>query len=108
MKSLRSRLTDTRLIDIASICLFSLVVSSCGVLAPYEAELSQGNFIRQEQFDQLQKGQNQGQVQFLLGTPLLTGEFTDTRWIYPTVENDQYVNLIIEFQDGEVKDFFYQ
>ncbi len=105
---MRTRLTETKLIDIASIFLFSLVISSCSVLAPYEAELDQGNFIRQEQYDQLQKGQSHSQVQFLLGTPLLTGEYVDIRWIYPTVENDQYVNLIIEFKNGEVIDFYYQ
>ena len=80
-----------------------LSISGCSLLSPYQAELGQGNFIREEQRQQLTIGQTPNQVSFLLGTPLLTGEFPQKRWIYPTFdEATGYSKLIIEFENGVV------
>ena len=84
-------------------CLLIVSINSCALFKPYEAELGQGNFIRDEKREQLAIGQTQAQVAFLLGTPQLTGEFPRQRWIYPTYSDDTgYQELIIEFTDGTV------
>jgi outer membrane protein assembly factor BamE len=78
-------------------------ISACSILQPYQPTLGQGNFIRESQVEQLELGQTPKQVMLLLGTPLLTGELTDQRWIYPTYEEDLgYNQLIIEFEAGLV------
>jgi outer membrane protein assembly factor BamE len=78
-------------------------ISACSILQPYQPSLGQGNFLRESQVEQLEVGQTPKQVMLLLGTPLLTGELTDRRWIYPTYEDDLgYKQLIIEFQAGVV------
>lgn len=95
---LRSRLSKTVLIFLGIISL-----TGCLLFEPYEAELGQGNFIRAEQLQELTIGQTQEQVAFLLGTPLLTGEQADERWIYPTYsESEGYQKLLITFTDGVV------
>lgn len=79
------------------------VISACSVLEPYQAELGQGNFIREEQANQLEIGQTPSQVVFLLGTPLLTGEQREERWIYPVYEAESgYEKLIVSFDAGVV------
>ena len=83
--------------------IFLLVVSACSILKPYQAELGQGNFVLPEQIDQLQLGQTKDQVQFLIGLPILEGEATDTKWIYPIKQEDEsYKHLIINFTDNLV------
>ncbi|MEJ2072003.1 MAG: outer membrane protein assembly factor BamE [Reinekea sp.] len=80
-----------------------LSISGCSLLSPYQAELGQGNFIREEQRLQLDLGLTPNQVSFLLGTPLLTGEFPQKRWIYPTYDKATgYSKLIIDFENGVV------
>lgn len=85
--------------------IFLLVISACSILKPYQAELGQGNFVLPEQIDQLQLGQTKDQVQFLIGLPILEGEATDTKWIYPIKQEDEsYKHLIINFTDNLVSD----
>lgn len=81
----------------------ALVFSGCSLLTPYDPELQQGNFIKDEQLRQLEPGMTTEQVHFLLGTPMLTGESPQDRWIYPIHEQDgQYRQLIVEFSNGTV------
>lgn len=90
-----------------TLLLFSVlsIISGCSVLEPYQAELGQGNFIREDQAKQLEIGQTPSQVMFLLGTPLLTGEKREERWIYPVYEAETgYQKLIISFKNGVVSD----
>jgi outer membrane protein assembly factor BamE (lipoprotein component of BamABCDE complex) len=52
---------------------------------------------------QLTPGLTKDQVQFLIGLPVLEGESTDTKWIYPMKQEDEsYKNLIVNFADGIV------
>ncbi len=93
-----ARLTKTVLL-----CFVAMSITGCSILKPYEAELGQGNFIREEQIDQLEVGQTPKQVLFLLGTPLLTGEARETRWNYPLKdEQSGYEILSIQFENGLV------
>lgn len=84
-------------------CALILSLTGCSLLTPYEPELKQGNFVKEEQLRQLQPGMSPAQVNFLLGTPMISGETPDNRWIYPIYEADgQYRNLIVDFDNGRV------
>jgi outer membrane protein assembly factor BamE len=48
----------------------------------YKMTVQQGNIITEEMVDQLELGMTKRQVQFLLGTPLLTDFFQTDRWDY--------------------------
>jgi len=48
----------------------------------YQATLSQGNLLDQEDIDQVEVGMTRGQVRFLLGTPMIDDPFHDDRWDY--------------------------
>jgi len=57
------------------ICLFA---SGC----VYQAALSQGNLLDQEDIDQIEVGMTRGQIRFLLGTPMIDDPFHENRWDY--------------------------
>lgn len=48
----------------------------------YQANLSQGNLLKQEDLDQVEVGMTRSQVRFLLGTPLIDDPFHRNRWDY--------------------------
>lgn len=48
----------------------------------YKMTVQQGNIVTEEMVDQLQPGMTKRQVQYLLGTPLLTDFFNTDRWDY--------------------------
>lgn len=48
----------------------------------YRMTVQQGNIITEEMVDRLELGMNKRQVQFLLGTPVLTDFFQTDRWDY--------------------------
>jgi outer membrane protein assembly factor BamE len=48
----------------------------------YRIDIQQGNVITQEMVNQLRVGMNKRQVQFILGSPLLTDPFHAQRWDY--------------------------
>lgn len=48
----------------------------------YQASLSQGNLLDQEDVDQLEVGMTRSQVRFLLGTPMIDDPFHKDRWDY--------------------------
>src|SRR5690606_8180228 len=50
---------------------------------PYRPSVQQGNWITQQQVEQLQPGLSREQVRFILGTPTLTPIFHAERWEYP-------------------------
>jgi outer membrane protein assembly factor BamE len=54
-----------------------LACASC-----YQASLSQGNLIKQEDLDQVEVGMTRSQVRFLLGTPMIDDPFHTERWDY--------------------------
>ncbi len=55
-----------------------LLVSGC----VYQAALSQGNLLEQEDVDQVTLGMTRGQIRFLLGTPMIDDPFHENRWDY--------------------------
>ena len=48
----------------------------------YQASLSQGNLLEQEDVDQVEVGMTRGQIRFLLGTPMIDDPFHENRWDY--------------------------
>lgn len=53
-----------------------------GIFSPYRVDIQQGNFVSKEMIAQIQVGMTREQVQFVLGTPLLTDLFHADRWDY--------------------------
>lgn len=53
------------------------------IFSPYRPDIQQGNFVSQEMLANLKVGQTREQVQFVLGTPLVTDMFHADRWDYP-------------------------
>jgi outer membrane protein assembly factor BamE len=56
----------------------TLITSGC----VYQAALSQGNLLDQEDIDLVEVGMTRGQVRFLLGTPMINDPFHEDRWDY--------------------------
>lgn len=52
------------------------------MVRPYKIDIVQGNFVSSEQLAALKTGMSRGQVQNILGTPLLTDIFHADRWDY--------------------------
>ena len=51
-------------------------------LKPYKINVQQGNFLDQEDIDQIEPGMTRSQVRFLLGTPMVADIFNENRWDY--------------------------
>ena len=62
------------------ICLFFLLFAASGCV--YQANLNQGNVIKQEDLDQVEVGMTRSQVRYLLGTSMIEDPFHDDRWDY--------------------------
>lgn len=65
--------------------LLPLLLASCSsmpTLAPHKIEVQQGNYVTQEMVAKLKPGMNKSQVRFILGTPLITDAFHQSRWDY--------------------------
>lgn len=63
-----------------SVVFLALAAASAGCV--YQASLSQGNLLKQEDLDQVKVGMTRNQVRFLLGTPLIDDPFHRERWDY--------------------------
>ncbi len=61
--------------------LFLSVALACAGCV-YQAPLSQGNLLKQEDLDQVKVGMTRSQVRFLLGTPMIDDPFHEERWDY--------------------------
>jgi outer membrane protein assembly factor BamE len=73
----------------------------------YKMTVQQGNIITEEMVDQLELGMSKRQVQFLLGTPLLTDFFQTDRWDYTyTIQRGhdpmEIRYLTVHFQDDSL------
>jgi len=58
--------------------LIGLLLAGC----VYRIDIQQGNLIEQADIDQVQVGMTRSQVQFLLGTPMVSDSFHRDRWDY--------------------------
>jgi len=67
-----------RILSLTVILTALLLASGC----VYQAALSQGNLLDQEDVDQAEVGMTKGQIRFLLGTPMIDDPFHENRWDY--------------------------
>ena len=65
---------------IVYIVLLAGLLASVGCV--YQAPLSQGNLLKQEDLDRVEVGMTRNQVRFLLGTPMIDDPFHHDRWDY--------------------------
>jgi outer membrane protein assembly factor BamE len=75
--------------------------------SPYTLDINQGNIVSQEMVDQLRPGMTKRQVAFVMGTPLLTDPFHDSRWDYlysvePDGEPRMQKNITLVFEGDEL------
>ena len=61
-------------------CVAVAVLSGC--IRPFRIDVNQGNIIEQPMLDQLRPGMTKRQVQFVMGTPMLSDPFNSNRWDY--------------------------
>jgi outer membrane protein assembly factor BamE len=67
-------------IRLLSFLILAVSLLNCGCV--YQASLSQGNLLDQEDIDLVEVGMTRGQVRFLLGTPMIADPFHENRWDY--------------------------
>lgn len=65
-----------------TITVLMLLALSLSAACVYQANLSQGNLLKQEDLDQVEVGMTRNQVRFLLGTPMIDDPFHHDRWDY--------------------------
>ncbi len=92
--------------------IFILFTTSCSLLDPvvYRIPVQQGNIIDQDQVDKLQIGMTKDQVEFVLGTPMVTDAFNASYWEYLyvlTTSNGSEItkNLVVTFEDDLLSEF---
>jgi outer membrane protein assembly factor BamE len=88
----------------------ALLVSACNLLAPYRAEVQQGNVVTQEMVAKLQPGMTRSQVRFALGTPLMVDPFRQDRWDYVYMlmkqgEMKERRRIVVVFKDDKLVGF---
>jgi len=73
-----------RLSAIFLLSLFAFTAGCSWIKFPgiHKVDVQQGNIVTQEMIDKLQTGMSKSQVQFVLGTPLITDTFNQSRWDY--------------------------
>ncbi|MFN3860883.1 MAG: outer membrane protein assembly factor BamE [Roseateles sp.] len=79
-----------------------------GVLTPYRVEVVQGNVLTKEMVARVKPGMPKAQVRDLLGSPLLTDIFHESRWDYPfTIRRqgapEQHRLVVAEFDGDRLK-----
>ena len=89
----------------AFLLIFSL--SGCSYLYDkfvYQINVTQGNYIEDENLSQIKIGMTQEQVIFILGSPMLIDQFDSSKWYYiryikPGGEKAQQVNATLTFKE---------
>ena len=87
-----------------ALAVIALVLTAC----VYRIDIQQGNLLDEDVIDQVELGMTRSQVQFLLGTPMISDSFHQDRWDYTyyfrrgrSRQIDQRW-FIVFFQDDEV------
>lgn len=87
--------------------LISLLACQSRLLTVHKIDVQQGNALDAEMADKVEIGMTQEQVQYVLGSPLITDSFHPDRWDYiylfiPGYGEQERRQLIITFDRGEV------
>jgi outer membrane protein assembly factor BamE len=59
-----------------------LAAAVCLTACVYRIDIQQGNLLEDKDIDQVEVGMTRSQVQFLLGTPMVSDSFHRDRWDY--------------------------
>jgi len=80
-----------KLIKITILLICVSLLTGCTWFRIYRPSVQQGNLISDATIAQLHSGMNQDQVQYLMGTPVLTNTFDPNRWdyVYTFKPNDE-------------------
>lgn len=75
------------IVAVTAILLVLVSLSGCArmrnfSLKPYKINIQQGNFLDEEDIDQIEPGMTRSQVRYLLGTPMVADLFNENRWDY--------------------------
>src|SRR5690606_15244708 len=62
--------------------LLAVVVACAATGCAFRIDVQQGNIVEMEDLNQVREGMTRSQVQFLLGTPLISDPFHSDRWDY--------------------------
>ncbi|WP_051919459.1 outer membrane protein assembly factor BamE [Basilea psittacipulmonis] len=92
--------------------LSALLLSACSSQSgnwgfPYIPSIQQGNWITENQLNQLRKGMTKEQVEYLMGSPLVVDVFNANNWSYSYYYKRPFHqpiirNLTIKFQNNRV------
>ncbi|MFC0179553.1 outer membrane protein assembly factor BamE [Thorsellia kenyensis] len=80
----------------------------------YKPDINQGNYLEAGSAQTIERGMNQEQVKFLLGTPITTDIFDKNKWIYlyrqePSRQSLVQEQLVVTFDEqGTVIDITHQ
>ena len=97
-----------RIYSILILLCLSLISSCSWIQFPsiHKVTVQQGNIVNQEMVSKLQIGMSMSQVQYILGTPLTTDTFDNSRWdyFYSRVDSkgrrsERQLNLIFDNED---------
>lgn len=95
----------------ALIVILILNLSGCGsrLLTVFKIDIQQGNAVEPEKVEQLEIGMNKEQVEFLMGTPLVTDPFHPDRWDYvyfllPGHGEREKRHVILFFEGDQIKE----
>lgn len=69
-------------IALTMMCVLISACSNFSFPGVYRIDVQQGNIIEQDQVQKLAVGMTRAQVQFVMGTPLVTDTFHHDRWDY--------------------------
>lgn len=87
----------------------TFVLSACSTWV-YKYDITQGNFLNQDDVNKLRVEMTQEQVQYVLGTPVLENPFSSDKWhyIHTTKSGKTDITtrreLVIIFKDGKLFD----
>ena len=72
-----------RITTISLVALLLTTLGCSGIKFPgvHKVPVQQGNIIEQDMIDKLRPGMTKAQIQFVLGTPLITDSFNQQRWV---------------------------
>ena len=64
-----------------------LIISACTIFSgciikPYHVDVQQGNILKQEDVNKIERGMSKEEVQSILGEPMLRNSFDDDTWSY--------------------------
>lgn len=69
---------NTRIRNGSTLATLSMLLCAC----VFRIDVQQGNLLEEDVVEQVEVGMTRSQVQFLLGTPMISDAFHDDRWDY--------------------------